>query len=288
MNTPDKLGPSIFPGDIPISEEGQQIAERLRGKQLEVRLFETRHVGVPPKELTEEYGKTDLRTMEESWGTIDDNMDPTGPTPQNSADEMLVGLGPKPKFPMSLIKPNREGVTVRHGPNPYFDIVEDDYPDIRGVDQSMAAVWAINIGEGKISAPPLRLSTLTEEQQTLLGKETIMHLLNSLRDKGQAFCIAKILDLFTFDRDEATLSHIGGVNHLALPNVLAGSYGITATEIRVAGAEPAPIRVLLHEYLPPHIAIRLVTKIDARNFSYDQAFVINTLSQFEPQLLEAL
>lgn len=273
--------------EIPISLEGKEIAERLKKKSLEVKIIAVRHVGHPSEKVVDLYGKPELRTIEETWGSIDDYINPLGPSPKNSVEEMLVGLGPHPKFPMELVKTKRFG-TPEGLENDYFEQLEAKFNDVRGVDQAISNGWVNAILKDKVSVPTLQFPGLSPDNQAKLTKDTIIHLLNAHRDKVQAFCIAKILDLHTHNKDRASLIHLGGINHIALPVILKESYGISPEVIHVNEEKPAKLRMLLGELLPPNIALQLIGEIGSKGFTYQSEEIQLLLTPHLPEFKSLL
>lgn len=284
----DSLPIPLVAQDIP------SIVESLKGKKLDVTIYQVIHNKLPSEDLKTQYAKHELRTLEQNNSSFYKKLDWLSIKRQEreirTVDLTLAELGPDPVINKSHYWPSNYQPTSPSSPSfktgevdeksiqrDFFVDVLSSFPDVRGVDlwTPLSIVRAFN--EGKIQIEPYNIPGVKSPQMKKnMTDYLFLHIMNAWRDNVQAYFIAKILSLYTYNKNVANLGHIGGRIHSALPIILDKVYGIKARVVseNPEGDKENENRVRTYDYLaailPPEIALNLLTQApDGSSVSID-------------------
>lgn len=236
---------------VPLGEISP-LAESLRGRRFHVTLIQVDHGGKPSEQVFQKFDRADLRTLEWRGEGIQLQL-PRELQGISWEDAAVVGLGPSPLYPLASIKKENTGGVARPLDD-YFTAVVRRYLDTRFVDLHRGADELMyELVYGSTGAEPLGVGGYNYRDARDIAK----YCLDVLRDFVQAYHIARILSLATYDGREISLAHIGGAGHTALPIILQEVYGIQA---EILEEEPVPpVFQVLSEIIPPYKALQVLT-----------------------------
>lgn len=274
----DSLPIPLVAQDIPT------IIESLKGKKLDLTIYQVIHNKPPSEDLKTQYARHELRTLEQNNSSFYNKLDWVAIKSQgrviNTIDMTLAELGPNPVINQLHYWPSNYQPTSPSSPSfktgevdeksiqsDFFVDVLSSFPDVRGVDlwKPLSIVRAFY--EGKTQIEPYNIPGVKNQQSKKnMTDYLFLHIMNAWRDNVQAYFIAKILSLYTYNKNVANLGHIGGRVHSALPIILDRVYGIKAKVIteNPEGDKENEDRVKTYDYLatilPPETALNLLSQ----------------------------
>jgi len=203
--------------------EIETLLDRLKGKKVKVTIYACHHPDEhAPESIVEAYGSHAIRTIEHPWGNV---FMGRSNVPVNSADAAFYGIDPR--FPFRSLSPNV--VVESWMAHEFFNSFYRRYTDLRGVDQLHFAGYIPAIRAGTIKlTPSIQLPFLDEAQEIRLTAELAVYLLNCRRDYIQAYFISRLAAFY--DNDEIDIGHVGGSNHVALPQILREVWRLDVAE----------------------------------------------------------